>query len=548
MPDNILKALRQSCLEEPERQALISPQGNLTVRELEQRSSSCSRGLAQLGLGELDRVALMVTPGADFLVCAFGLLKCGCSMVLIDPGIGRTYLGACLEEAEPKGFIGVPLAHIARRWLGWAERSLRITISTGWRLGLADYSLRELERAVESPPEHPLAERSSHHPVAIAFTSGSTGPPKGVIYTQGMFEAQVRMLREAYSINPGEVDLATFPLFGLFDVGWRATTVFPDMDYAKPGSVDPVRMVRVIQQRQVTHMFGSPALLDRVSRHAAPLGEKLPSLRRVLSAGAPVSIEILERCRGLLTGSADVHTPYGATEALPVSSIEAAQVLEEQGSKQGRGVCVGTPFPGVEVAILAISDEPIPEWNDDLCLGSGEVGEITVSGENVSHSYYARPEADRLAKIKDGARVWHRMGDLGYFDVQGRLWFCGRKSHRVETADMTLFSVQVEGIFNQHPDVFRSALVGIGDRGSQRPVLCVQLEAGRKRSQSPELISEILELGQHFAFGKLVDTILFHEDFPVDVRHNAKIFREKLAVWADQMLAGSLSSDQRDGG
>ena len=272
MTDNILEALRQSYLEEPQRQALISPRGNLTVEELERRSSACARGLAHLGLGELDRVALMVTPGANFLVAAFGLLKCGCSMVLIDPGIGRENMGACLQEAEPKGFIGVPLAHLARRWLGWATNSLRITISTGFRWGLADHSLSGVERAGQSPTAESVPARSGDHPVAIAFTSGSTGPPKGVIYTQRMFEAQVRMLREAYSIAPGEVDLATFPLFGLFDVGWRATTVFPDMDFTKPGSVDPVMLVRLIQERQVTHMFGSPALLDRLSRHAAPLG------------------------------------------------------------------------------------------------------------------------------------------------------------------------------------------------------------------------------------------------------------------------------------
>ena len=543
MTDKILEALRQSYLEEPQRQALISPRGSLTVEELERRSSACARGLANLGLEELDRVALLVTPGADFLVCAFGLLKCGCSMVLIDPGIGRENMGACLEEAEPKGFIGIPLAHLARKWLGWATGTLRVTISTGFRWGLAGHSLPEIERAGESLKEELPPARSDEHPVAIAFTSGSTGPPKGVIYTQRMFEAQVRMLRQAFSIAPGEVDLATFPLFGLFDVGWRATTVFPNMDYTKPGSVDPEMLVRLIRERKVTHMFGSPALIDRVSRHAAPLGVKLPSLRRVLSAGAPVSGEILERCRSLLTGPADVHTPYGSTEALPVSTIEAEQILEERGSELGRGVCVGTPFPGVEVAILAISDEPIEDWSDDLCLGTNEVGEIAVTGDNVSQGYYDRPTADRLSKIRDGERMWHRMGDLGYRDEQGRLWFCGRKSHRVEVAGMTLFTVQVEGVYNQHPDVFRSALVGIGDRGSQRPVLCVQLEAGNERTGDPALVSEVLQLGRSLPFGEVIDTVLFHPDFPVDIRHNAKIFREKLALWAEQTLEKARGDD-----
>lgn len=543
MSDDILQALRTDARENPERLALISPRGNLTVHQLESRSSACARGLALLGLRSRDRVALLVTPGPEFLITAVGLLKLGCVMVLVDPGIGIDSLGSCLEESEPSAFIGVPLAQFARRWLGWAETSVRVSISTGRRWGLADYSLREILEAgrVESDREFP--EHAPDHPVAVAFTSGSTGPPKGVIHTHRMFQAQVRMLREAYRIQPREVDLATFPLFGLFDLGWKATTLFPEMDFSRPGQVDAEKIVHTIQEQRATHMFGSPALLDRVSRWAAPRDVKLPSLRRVLSAGAPVSPEILERFKSLLRPGVDVHTPYGATEALPVSTVAAHEILSEKGWGQGRGVCVGKAFPGVELEIISISDEALSTWTPGLLVESGRIGEITVSGPNVSPGYYRRPEADRVAKIPDGKSLWHRMGDVGYRDEQRRLWFCGRKAHRVETGETTLFSVQVEGVYNQHPDVFRSALVGIGKRGRQRPVLCVELEAGSAREKGPELVAEILALGSEHPFGRYLDTLLFHDGFPVDIRHNAKIFREELAIWAETRLTVTAGAE-----
>jgi acyl-CoA synthetase (AMP-forming)/AMP-acid ligase II len=190
------------------------------------------------------------------------------------------------------------------------------------------------------------------------------------------------------------------------------------------------------------------------------------------------------------------------------------------------------------VAIIPISDTPLEEWRDDLPLPVGEVGEITVHGPQVTREYFARPEATRLAKIpcRDGS-VWHRMGDTGYLDDTGRIWFCGRKTHRVETARGPLFTIPVEGVFNAHPEVLRTALVGIGAAGSQRPVLCVELEKGVRRDQEERIRRELLELGSGFPHTAGIGDILFHPAFPVDIRHNAKIFREKLAVWAGRRVS-----------
>jgi acyl-CoA synthetase (AMP-forming)/AMP-acid ligase II len=252
----------------------------------------------------------------------------------------------------------------------------------------------------------------------------------------------------------------------------------------------------------------------------------------VVSAGAPVSPAIVEEFSGLLEGDARIHTPYGATEAVPVASIGSPEILGQTRSltEAGRGVCVGRPLGHTEVQIIRISDDPIETWSDDLLVPDGEVGEIVVKGPLVTKGYFERPRHDALSKIEDGSGFWHRMGDLAWRDDKGRLWFCGRKSHRVITSDGPLFTDQCEAVFNNHPQVNRSALVGVGPPGDQRPVIIV--EPVDEKADRDRLRKELMELARSHQLTRNVDAILFHPDFPVDIRHNSKIFREKLAEWA----------------
>jgi acyl-CoA synthetase (AMP-forming)/AMP-acid ligase II len=346
----------------------------------------------------------------------------------------------------------------------------------------------------------------------------------------------VAALQAVYDIRPGEVDLPTFPLFALFAPALGMTAIIPQMDFTRPGTVNPERIIGPATSYHATTMFGSPALLNRVGRYGAQKGVLLPHLKRVISAGAPVPAAVLERFHSLLPEGAEVFTPYGATEALPVSSIGSREILGKTGrlTAEGRGVCVGMPVPGIDVAIIPVSDEPIDSWSDQLPLPAWEVGEITVAGPQVTTSYYNRPEATRLAKIinAETGRIWHRMGDLGYLDKEGRIWFCGRKAHRVVTLTETLYTIPVEGVFNAHPDVFRTALVGVGKPGQQQPVLCVELEKDARKRDHEQLRAELQVLGKQFPHTRELHQILFHPAFPVDIRHNAKIFREKLAIWA----------------
>jgi acyl-coenzyme A synthetase/AMP-(fatty) acid ligase len=465
------------------------------------------------------------------------MFRTGAICTLIDPGMGKKSVLKCLDEVDPDGFVAIPPVHIVRKLMPWRYRNARFNVIVGPKSArLKCVSYRELLTSGQSSTV-PLPETSSTDSAAIIFTSGSTGPPKGVLYEHGMFDAQVDLIRQHYGPEPGEIDLPGFPLFALFNLAMQITTVIPDMDPTRPAHVNPERILEAIRTQGVTQAYGSPALWNRVGRYCEEHQIQLPTLRRVLSAGAPVPIHVLKRMTKALSPAADIFTPYGATECLPVASIGGRAVLNETAAltAAGKGTCIGTIFDGMQVRIIQTSFETLEDIRLAITLPAGQIGEIIVKGPVATRQYFRRDAATAGAKIKDADSFWHRMGDVGYFDDQGRLWFCGRKAHIVFAAQGPMYSVCCEAIFNQHPAIYRSALVGVGIRGQQTPVIVAEPEEGQFPATTADrarLKDELLHLAQANPLTSRIRQILFHPSLPVDTRHNVKINREELAIWA----------------
>jgi acyl-coenzyme A synthetase/AMP-(fatty) acid ligase len=540
---NIAERLREMAERMPHKRAVVFPAGwdengrvaytHLTFLQLDRESDRVAYGLERIGVRRATRTVLMVTPSIEFFVLTFALFKVGAIPVIVDPGMGYERMVACLRRTMPEAFIGISKAHLLRWRYPAYFRTVRTWVTVGRRWFWGGHTLASLRD--DSPEPFPMAPTGEDETAAILFTTGSTGPAKGAVYTHGIFDAQVAHIARMFNIGPDEVDLPTFPLFSLFDPALGMTAVIPDMDPTRPADADPEKLLEAIYDQGVTNMFASPALLDRLGEYGVGEGIRLPSLRRVVSAGAPVPPAVLETFSELLNEDAPIFTPYGATEAMPVMLVDSGEILSETRTftEKGYGICVGRPVEGLDVRILKISDEPILEWNDGLEVGVGEIGEITVKRDIVTPGYFEDPDADADHKIREGIDIWHRMGDLGWRDNKGRFWFCGRKSHRVITDNGTLFTIPCEAIFNQHPAVKRSALVGVGRIPHQKPVICIELKNGGDDVDADTVKKELLNTAAKHPMTEDIKTVLFPKSFPVDVRHNAKIFREQLAEWAE---------------
>lgn len=547
---NIARHLPLMAARQPDHPAVKIPRGRtadghinyltLSFRELDAEVDAWAAKLTARGVQRGDRVLVMVRQGLPLIAAAFALFKLGAVPIIIDPGMGRKSFLACVARSRPRVLLGIPLAqgmsHLFRSAFKSVEVRVWVSGSSTHRL-LGDREIANLKSEIVVSAATDLA--------AVLFTSGSTGAPKGVCYEHGMFEAQVRLIRETYSIQPGEVDLPMLPIFALFNPALGMTTIVPEIDPSRPATVDPEKIIRAIRQEKVTNTFGSPTLWRIISRHCLRNNISLPSVKRVLLAGAPVPPSLFADLQKILPNGT-AHSPYGATESLPVASISAAEVLGETAAATaaGQGTCVGRPVADIQVKIIAITDEPLTEIHE---LPAGQIGEIIVSGPVVTKIYDQLPEATALAKISgpppsaispqpgDSAATWHRMGDLGYSDAFGRLWFCGRKAERVETSHGPLYTEQVEPVFNAHPDVARTALIATGHDG-RRPAIVVE-PVSRDVVATPslrrKLVRELRELGAAHPHTDLIRLAYLHPHLPVDVRHNAKIHRLALARWAE---------------
>lgn len=536
---NIAAALTQVAAKWPDRTALTCKRGGVwqdfSFAEIEGNAASYADFLRQQGIRPGDRVMLMVPPSMEFICLTFALFALGATVILIDPGMGYKNLLSCIGAVRPSALVAIAKAQLFSRLFPQPFRSVRLRVCLGFGLGLCGRQLPPPNQALAKLTITPLPPEAT---AAIIFTTGSTGPPKGVRYPHRVFQAQLQQIHDYYRIGEDDIDQPAFPLFGLFAIALGAQAVIPEMDPSRPAKVDPAKFIDSINRFGVTYSFGSPAIWKVISHYCQKQEQRLPSLKKVLMAGAPVSGELIEALQAILPPDAEIHIPYGATESLPVVSISGREVVDTTWAqtKEGKGACVGRPLPGIDLRVMAVHQGPLSTFSAKQLLPVGTVGEIIVRGPVVTEAYDHNEAETLAAKIPDGEGFWHRLGDLGYLDELGRLWFCGRKAHRVTTASGPLDTICCEAIFNTHPLVNRTALVGVGPAGAMRPVLIIE-PVDSKLASPEQLIGELRALAAAHPHTTGIQTFLIHPSFPVDIRHNAKIFREKLALWAARHLS-----------
>ncbi|MCO4744220.1 MAG: AMP-binding protein [Proteobacteria bacterium] len=542
--------LRARTAETPDKVAILFPGKRragepswdpTSFRELDSLADRYAHGFASKGVNRGDRVLVLIKPGEDLYGVLFGLLRMGAVPVLLDPGMGIKGVLACVEQIGARVIVAISPVHAVRTFIRKPFKAAEVFVTAGARWFWGGESLAALrDGAPDTPYPHQTFEPNDE--AAIIFTSGSTGPAKGVSLRHGAFSFQVEALQTMLELGPGDVTVECFAAFAIFDVAMGMTCVIPEMNLSKPATADPAKIVEAIQAYHPTLAFASPIVWINMVRHCQANDVKLPSFKKLITVGAPIPPDLHRRFRTLLSPGVEVFTPYGATEGLPVSLIGTNMILSETAAATGRGAgtCVGRPAPGMTIRVIGITEDPIATWSDDLTVADGVIGEVVIDGAVVSPEYKERPDATTAAKIAAEGRIMHRMGDLGYLDQGGRLWFCGRKAHRLETPNGMVPSVPVEGIYNEHPRVLRTALVGVGPRGHETPILAVELEKGER--WTADLGDELAIMAVGTRWEGVVDKIVHHTGFPTDARHNSKIRREDLKVWAESKFGTALAA------
>ncbi|MCY1718786.1 fatty acid CoA ligase family protein [Prolixibacteraceae bacterium Z1-6] len=531
---NISDHLYQSALKFPDKPMLLHP-GKVSYKVFCKLVDAYATGFINSGIVKGTKTIVLLKPGVDFFATTFALLRIGAIPVMIDPGMGRKAMIQALANANAGAFIGIAKSMLLKYISPKNFKSVCIWISGGCCWDMQVKHLSTFRK--KGGKNYEVAKTKPNDETAIFFTSGSTGPAKGVVYTKQMMEAQIAGLKNHFNYNPKEIDLCTFPLIGLFSMCLGLSVVLADMDMVHPARLQPEKLVLNIYWYGCTYLFCSPVVLQKLAEFCVQENLKLNSLKRIMTAGAPVTPELLSNVARVISDEAQIHTPYGATEALPVTDINHKELLHlyENSPNYLNGICVGYPLEDIKLKVVPISDEAIKKIEDVEECDKSEVGEIVIQGENVSQGYLNDQLADKLSKIaaESGNLLWHRTGDLGRIDDKGRVWYYGRKSQRVQTETKVLFTIPVEAVFNRHPQVERSALVGVVANGKTEPVICIQAKKGTHKSE--KLVDELKELALQQELTHNISEFIFVKKFPVDARHNAKIHREKLAEWAQKM-------------
>lgn len=522
---NVLAVLREVAARVPDRPALIAStkkgEQHITFAGLRDRVDRAAVGLRRLGLAPGERVIVMIPMSIDLYVALLAVLQTGAVAVFVDPWIGVRQIAAFAAFAEPRAWIGVPRSHLLRLLSG-ALRGIPLTVTTGFRVG--PLPARRTLAELEAEPGDGVIHAAEHGaPALITFTSGSSGEPKGANRTHGFLLAQHRALAAEFPAAEGDVDMPMFPVFSLNNLAVGVTSVVPDMDFRRVDQVDAARVLRQMKDHGVTTCTASPPFFDRLTAHLESFPGERPRLRRLLTGGAPVSDAQLRSWRRALPET-EIMVAYGSTEAEPVAHLAAEERLA---AVEIPGYCAGGPIDRIRARLIRIHDGPVELGEEGWTaweVPAGEIGELAVSGEHVCRDYYQNPQAVRENKIAEpDGTVWHRMGDTGSFDSEGRFWIAGRVHSTIWRQGRPVHPQLVEqAALGEDPRIRRVAAVGLPDPAlGERVTVVVETDAGEELRE--EIRNRLAAVDQ-----PVDEIVLTSESLPVDPRHNSKIDYRRL--------------------
>ncbi len=508
---NIAELFQTRAAEHPDGEAIIAFRKRGVRAEsmagLERASTAYAEKLRAAGLQPGDAVLVFYPMSVELYVALLAIFRLGLVAMFIDPSAGKTHIARCCELHPPQALIASPKAHLLR----FVSPALR-RIPRKFVIGFAVPGANVLTTKQRASQSQKIVAVEDDHPALITFTSGSTGEPKATLRTHGFLQAQHRVLEKSLTLRPGEIDLTTLPIFVIANLASGVQSVLPSVDLRFPGAIDPAPVVRQIGLMKPVSTSASPAFLERIADECLGRQWQLPSFQKIFTGGAPVFPRLLDKLRRVAP-NAKIVAVYGSTEAEPIAKLALDEITQEDRAamQHGRGLLAGRPVPEIQLRILRaqwgtpLAPSTRAEF-DAACVSVHEPGEIVVAGDHVLRGYL-HGRGDEETKFRVDGQVWHRTGDAGYLDANGRLWLLGRCAAKITDARGTLYPFAVECAASHHPNVKRAALV----QHCGKRILTVELQT-----------SEIGELRAALAWAEL-DEIRVLPTIPVDKRHNAKV-------------------------
>ena len=512
---NISELLKRSATINSEAAAIVETRHGrsrvTTFAELELGAGRAAALLRRQGLKPGDTVLVFHPMSAELYIALAAIFRLGLVAMFLDPSAGKEHIDRCCAIGRPQGLIASSKAHLLRL-LSPALRHIPCKFAIGFPVpGAVPWT--DANGLPPDPQSHPCPAET---PALLTFTSGSTGQPKAAVRTHGFLMDQHRVLEESLGLAPGEVDLATLPIFVLANLACGVTTLIPDADLRRPGSIDPGPLAAQILANRPTRAAASPALLERLADYCLQRGVTLSGFKKIFTGGGPVFPHLLTKLQSIAP-QAEIIAVYGSTEAEPIAHItyRAMKVEDIAAMLGGRGLLAGNPVPAIQLRILRQQwGRPVGPYTETTfaadCLEPGQAGEIVVRGSHVLPGYL-NGSGDAESKFTAVGKPWHRTGDAGYLDDRGRLWLLGRCAARIEDVHGTLYPFAVECAAYQDPGVRRAAVIS---HSGQR-VLALELHDGG-------INTNLCALKQALAWAH-IDEIQVHGSIPVDKRHNTKI-------------------------
>ncbi|MGO3314978.1 MAG: AMP-binding protein, partial [Brachybacterium tyrofermentans] len=512
---------------------------------LNRRVDDIAAGLLGHGVRPGDRVSILITPGADLTGVLYACLRIGAVAVIADAGLGIPGLTRAVIGSHPDWLIGIKTALVGARTMGWPGRRISVEqLPTLDRAALGvESSIAQLAKSGSMMRDlgAPLdaAWPDADADAAILFTSGSTGPAKGAVYTHRQMSAMFTAVGDTLQLDPERGLVAGFAPFALLGPALGAPTVVPDMDITRPGELTAPALAEAIAALGEPAVFTAPAALRNILDTAGQLDEfgrgAIASAASFFSAGAPIPAHLLRELRTLMP-HARALTPYGMTECLAVAAIDLEGI---EAAGEGSGVCVGRPVPRTEIAIAVMDEDG--RTSGEITEDPDTTGEILVRAPHVRDRYLMLWGTTHASMRFEG---WHATGDVGHLDAEGRLWVEGRADHVLATAEGLFTPVQIEDAAETVPTVRRAGAAVVGPRGTQQVVVILETEDGYRagRPGKPRAAATSLQEAVRRAVrersGAEVVAVFTTSALPTDIRHNSKIDRAALSRWSGQTLRG----------